>query len=105
MAQMGATADLQTLAHTLAGVIRGDKTMPQADRTSIAGIFTLIEETAKVLGASLPTEQREAKLAELVEKAQGNELARSLGMDAWILGAGSPAESRNEGMKEGTEQD
>jgi len=29
-----------------------------------------------------------------VEKAQGNELARSLGLDAWILGAGSPASEK-----------
>ena len=52
----------------------------------------------------LPAEEREAKLAELVEKAQANDLARSLGMDAWILGAGSPADKQAEETEE-TEQD
>jgi hypothetical protein len=49
-----------------------------------------MQETADVLQAGLTAQEREAKLAPLVEKAQGNELAQSLGLDAWILGAGSP---------------
>lgn len=91
MAQMGAVADLKDLAHALAQVLKGDRTLPERDRTAISGIFSLIEETAAVLQASLPIEEREGKLAALVEKAQQNDLARSLGMDAWLLGAGSPS--------------
>jgi hypothetical protein len=100
MAQMGASADLANLAHNLAGIIGSDRALPEQDRTAIAGIFTLMQQTAEVLQANLPVEEREAKLMALVEQAQANELARSLGMDAWILAAGAPAETRGNGAAE-----
>jgi hypothetical protein len=89
MAQLGAYDDLTTMARTLAGIISDDRRLPERDRTAIAAILTLMQETAEVLQAGLPADERETKLATLVEKAQSSELARSLGMDAWILGAGA----------------
>jgi hypothetical protein len=90
MAQMGATADLATMTRTLADIIRSDPRLGDHDRVAIADTLGLMQETADVLQAGLTAQEREAKLAPLVEKAQGNELAQSLGLDAWILGAGSP---------------
>ncbi len=101
MAQMGAVADVASMARTLAGVVQSDKRLPEGDRTAIAGLLTLMQETAEVLQAGLPTEEREAKLSALVEKAQGSELAHSLGMEAWILSAGSPPTRDTETEGEG----
>jgi hypothetical protein len=90
MAQAGALDDVGALARTLAGVVQGDTRLPENDRTAIAGVLLMMQETVDVLRAHAPGEEREAKLAALVEKAQASELAGSLGMGAWILGAGSP---------------
>jgi hypothetical protein len=90
MAQAGAYVDLATTTRTLAGIIEADSRLSAADRSSIASVFTLMQNTADILLAELPAQEREAKLAALVEQAQGNDLARSLGLDAWILSAGSP---------------
>lgn len=100
MAQMGAWADLGAMARTLAGVLSSDARLPEADRTAIAGVLGMMQQTADVLSAGLPAEEREVKLAALVERAQADTLAHSLGMDAWILGAGSPA-----GASAGEEQE
>lgn len=91
MAQSGATAHLADLAGALAAMIKSDRTLPEQDRTAITAVFALMQETAEVLKQNLPTAEREEKLAQLVEKAQAEELARSLGLDSWILAAGSPA--------------
>ena len=90
MAQAGAYVDLKATTRALAGVIEAESRLSVTDRTSIAGVFTLMQSTADILLASLPAQEREAKLAALVEQAQGNDLAHSLGLDAWILSAGSP---------------
>jgi hypothetical protein len=90
MAQAGAFADVATLARTLADLVQGDTRLPESDRTAIAGVLLLMQETTDVLRANAPGEERETKLAVLVEKAQASDLANSLGMGAWILGAGSP---------------
>ena len=90
MAQMGATSDLSVMTHTLAELVRSDTRLGDHDRIAIADTLALMQETADVLRAGLSAQEREAKLAPLVEKAQGNELAQSLGLDAWILSAGSP---------------
>ena len=89
MAQIGAYGDLVTIADTLSSLVSNDTHLPVVDRTAIAGVLDLLGETAAVLQANLPAEEREAKLAALVEKAQSNELARSLSMDTWILSAGA----------------
>lgn len=105
MAQMGAVADLAQMARSLAGIVGSDTHLAEPDRKAIAAVFTLMQETAEVLQAKLPPAEREAKLAPLVETAQSNELTRSLGLDAWILGASAPAGTRAEGDTETQRQE
>ena len=90
MTQAGATEDVIALAHSLSEMIKNDQRLAENDRAAIAGAFALIEETARVLQSGLTDEEREAKLASLVEKAQASDFTRTLGLDAWILGAGAP---------------
>lgn len=89
MAQAGAYNELRNLAQALQAVIARAAGLSDADRQNLGEVFAIMGQTAQALQSTPDAAQREEKLALLVEQAQNNDLARSLGLDAWVLSAGA----------------
>ena len=97
MAQMHAYHEMAGVAQTLTEVVSKDAGLDARDRETLGQVLGLIQETADLLAADLPAQEREAGLARLAEKAQGQELPAFPGhgcLDSGRLLVGSSARCR-----------